>query len=111
MNAETIESIDKLIALEERRIVLLRELRKSYSLALRAGVPAGDIERMGYDESKDMRLVKWPHILRGSIQPDMNYVILKDGRRIDVPIDWETRLKEWKDKQREFFKGQAKRGY
>lgn len=96
----TIENIDELIALKLKAIELLRELRRNLDLAARAGVDPNLIARAGYDPTKDMRLHKWPARWLEGIDRPHNYVILKDGTRIEVPIDWETRKQEEREKMR-----------
>jgi hypothetical protein len=97
----TIESIDDLIRLKRRQIKLLEELRANLAIAERAGVDPNAIARVGYDQSKDLRWNKWPPYMKATIQPEWNYVVLKDGTRVDVPIDWRGPLDEEKRKRGE----------
>lgn len=91
----TINSIEKVIELHYQKIRLMEELKIGLLMAERAGVSPEEIEKVGYDPLKDERWKKWPWWLQNrgdGIRPEHNYVILKDGTRIDVPIDWKTAL-------------------
>ncbi len=82
--------VDELIALTEKKLILLRELRHAFDLAERAGVHPNEIDRSGYDPKTDERLTHLPARRTQGMKPVTNYVILKDGRRIDLPIEWRT---------------------
>lgn len=94
---DTIEKINRLIVLKNQQIKLLEELKANLQLAERAGVDPKQIDRGGYDADKDERWKKWPGWMKDIIRPRTNYVILKDGRRIDVPIDWKGELEAIRD--------------
>lgn len=96
-----VEQIDELIRLKRRQIELLEELRANLEIAARAGVDPNDIARVGYDQSKDLRWNKWPPYMKATIQPEWNYVVLKDGSRVNVAIDWQGPLDEEKRKREE----------
>jgi hypothetical protein len=78
-----VAQIDQLIALSEKKIALLRELRAQFVLAQRAGVHPNEIARAGFDPLIAPRW-RWREIEHGGKQPTTNYVVLKDGRRIDL---------------------------
>jgi hypothetical protein len=80
------ETVDRLIALTEQKLALLRELR--------AGVHPDDIDRTGYDPKTDERWARWPARETADIKPETNYVILKDGTRVELPIDWKAKREE-----------------
>lgn len=97
----TVESIDELIRLKCEQIKLLEELRANLEIAARAAIDPNSIARVGYDQSKDLRWKKWPPYMKATIRPEWNYVVLKDGSRVDVPIDWQGPLDEEKRKREE----------
>ncbi len=85
MIVETIAQIDELIALTLKKVELFRELRHALDLANRAGVHPNEIARSGYDPAADPRWNRWPAHATAAMEPETNYVVLKDGRRIDLP--------------------------
>lgn len=99
---EAIQSVDELIALTEKKLVLLRELRAALDLAARAGVHPRDVAASGYDPSTDDRWKKYPNHLRhgGAIRPVTNFVKLKDGTRVELPIDWKAELEKFRRHQK-----------
>jgi hypothetical protein len=88
------ETVDRLIALTEQKLALLRELRAALEIAERAGVHPDDIDRTGYDPKTDERWARWPARETADIKPETNYVILKDGTRVELPIDWKAKREE-----------------
>jgi hypothetical protein len=87
-----------MIALKEESVRLLRELRLQLEFCERAGLDVHQIERCGYDPNKDGRLTNWRAEEQVKIGTPvvLNYAVLKDGSRVDVPIPW----KEIRDKYR-----------
>lgn len=96
-----IEKMDELIALTKRKIELLEEMKRAFLIAEKAGVNPRDIAKVGYDHSRDKRWSKWPFQMKQTIQPEHNYVILNDGTKVEWEIDWETPLKDWREKQKQ----------
>lgn len=87
-----IASIDEMILLTEKKIALLKELRHSLTLASYFGVDANQIEKFGYDPTLDRSarfgyLCRAPEFEKDVTQP--NYVVLKDGSRVEKPELWE----------------------
>lgn len=93
-NTEILKDIDEMIALRRESLRLLEELRETYALAGRAGVDAREVDHAGYDPAADGRWTRpeW-RSYRDRITPEVNYLVLRDGRRIDVPIDWRAGLR------------------
>jgi hypothetical protein len=103
--AGAIAAIDELLVLREKQRLLLLELRHNLDIAARAGVDPNDIASRGYDPAIDLRWRKWPSFWQNEIVPETNFVTLKSGVRVDIPNDWETRLRESREKLANRFKG------
>lgn len=99
---DTVESIDELIRLKRESIRLLEELRGQLAFCARAGLDPKNVERTGYDSSKDERWTRWTATEQRTIgvAPEPNYAILKDGTRVDVPIDWKAKRDEYRANRR-----------
>lgn len=70
---------------------------------MKAGVDPNLITKHGYDQARDHRWTRWPHGMQRMIEirPEPNYVILKDGTKVEWEIDWEGPLNAWREKERE----------
>jgi hypothetical protein len=94
----TLALIDQIIAAKKEQLRLLGDLRLQVEFIERAGLRYQDVERTGYDANKDERLTRWTATEQDRIGLPrvLNYAILKDGTRVDVPIDWQTPRDEYR---------------
>jgi hypothetical protein len=99
----TLALIDQIIAAKKEQLRLLGDLRLQVEFIERAGLRYQDVERTGYDANKDERLTRWTATEQDRIGLPrvLNYAILRDGTRVDVPIDWQTPRDEYRAKVRE----------
>lgn len=89
-----IKSLDQIIEATQKKVQLYGEMRKMFLIAKSAGVHPRDIEGSGYNPKTDPRWDKYPNWYKQHIQPMPNYVVLKDGRRVDFTIDWKAELQK-----------------
>jgi hypothetical protein len=83
----TIAQIEKIIDLKTQQVRLLLELRRNLRIAMAAGVDPDAVATCGYDRGTDPRWRKQKHG-QPDPKPAPNYVILKDGRRVDfAPVE------------------------
>lgn len=108
----TVNSVDELIRLSLKKVELLRELRRSLTLCEKFGVDPNDVEKFGHDPALDRRDCFGNIAYYDDISLDLkepNYVVLKDGTRVDQKEPWDdpqlrieyknwrkARLEEWK---------------
>lgn len=93
---QMIESVDELLRLRHESLKLLQELRRRFVLAQRFGVHPDEIVKDGFDPTLDFRRRFGYLCLRVDFDNDLwepNYVILKDGRRIEQYETWEDATK------------------
>lgn len=91
---EMIANVDELLRLRHESLKLLQELRQCLILAQRFGVNPNEIAKAGFDPKLTYLggFSGFMHAHDKALQADireLNYVVLKDGRRVELPEKWQ----------------------